>query len=309
MAIAILSSDRDLQPWVTALKAIDPAIDVRLWPEDGPKDEVTFALCWQQPAGSLGEYPSLRCVSSMGAGVDHLLGDPALPAQVPVVRLVDPGLAQGMFEYVCAAAMAYFREFDRYQVLQQQRRWWPYIAPTMKNTTIGVMGLGQLGRYVAEKLAQLGFAVRGWSRSPKSIPEVETYHGAPQLGEFLAPVNILVCLLPLTAETSEVLNRSLFDQLPTGACLINVARGEHLVEADLMAALDQGQLRGACLDVFQQEPLPADHPFWTHEKITVTPHCSSITDPRAVAPQVMENYRRMRQGQPLINQVSRDKGY
>ncbi len=309
MAIAIICPSRDTGPWVAAIKEIDPDLEVLVWPDDSPRENVTFALCWQQPQSVLSEYPNLRCLSSMGAGVDHLISDAALPPRLPIVRLVDPLLAQSMFEYVCAAVMYYFREFDGYQAQQRQRRWHQTASKPAVATTVGVMGLGQLGGFVAGRLSGLGFNVVGWSRSAKSIDGVETYAGEAQQGEFLSRAEILVCLLPLTPETAGILNRDLFGQLPQGACLVNVARGEHLVEGDLLAALGEGHLRGACLDVFQQEPLPQDHPFWVHEKIMVTPHCSSITEPRSVAPQVVENYRRSQQGQPLLNQVSTERGY
>lgn len=309
MAIIIVCTDKAPEPWTVALKEIDLSLDIQVWPHENRKADVDFALCWKHPEGVLRDYPSLRCVSSMGAGVERLLCDPFLPKHLPVVRLVDPLLAQSMFEYICAAVMYYFRELDIYQTQQRRSHWHQHPPKSIAKTTIGIMGLGKLGGYSAKKLSKMGFNVVGWSRSHKAITGVEAYVGKKQLGQFLSQTDILICLLPLTDQTFEILNRELFNQLPQGSYLINVARGEHLVEEDLIAALNEGQLRGACLDVFKKEPLPQEHPFWTHRKIIVTPHCSSITNPKSVAPQIVQNYRRMQNGEPLLNQVSVLQGY
>jgi len=205
--------------------------------------------------------------------------------------------------------MHYFRDFDRYKIQQQKNIWQQLPPKSMAQTTIGIMGLGKLGEYAATKLSAMGFHVVGWSRSKKVINGVTSYAGDEQLGEFLAQASTLVCLLPLTSATRGILNTELFNQLPHGACLVNVARGEHLIEEDLLSSLDSGQLRSACLDVFREEPLPPTHPFWQHPQIQLTPHCSSITDPVSVAPQVLENYQRMKNSLPLINQVDPFRGY
>ncbi|MFT4928085.1 MAG: glyoxylate/hydroxypyruvate reductase A [Phenylobacterium sp.] len=309
MAISIICTGRDLQPWIAALKACDADLDVRVWPDDGDRCEVEFALCWKHPPGALLNYPNLRCISSMGAGIDHLFNDPDLPQHLPVVRLVDPQLAQSMFDYVCAAVMGYFRDFDVYRAQQQRTEWLVQVAKSTSDTTIGIMGLGKLGGYVAEQFCAMGFNVVGWSRSAKSLDGVTTYAGDQQLDVFLSQSDILICLLPLTPQTQDILNLELFRKLPKGASLVNVARGEHLVEQDLIKALDIGYLRGACLDVFRQEPLPLEHPFWQRQDIIITPHCSSITHPASVAPQIVENYRLLKNNQPLLNQVVMQRGY
>ncbi len=309
MSISIICTDKDPAPWVMALQEYDPSLDIQVWPNERSKADVEFALCWKHPEGVLGDYPHLRCVSSMGAGIDHLLTDGSFPRHLPVVRLVDPLLAQAMFEYICTAVMYYFREFDVYQGQQRQSRWQQHVSKPMARTTVGIMGLGKLGGYAAERLAGMGFHVTGWARSKKSIANVETYAGGQELDQFLAQVDILVCLLPLTKETSGILDGKLFARMPRGSCLINVARGENLEEDDLLKALDDGLLRGACLDVVREEPLPVNHPFWRHEKILLTPHCSSITDPRSVASQIVQNYRLMQSGKPLLNMVDILRGY
>lgn len=309
MTLSIICTNKDAQPWVTALQALDPSLDVQVAPDEADKTNVEFALCWNHPEGALQTYPNLRCICSMGAGIDHLLNDTQFPKDIPVARIVDPLLAQSMFEYILTAVMHYFRDFDIYKTQQQKKSWQQQPPKSISQTTVGIMGLGELGQYTASKLAGMGFRVLGWSRTEKNIEGVSCYFGRAGLDKFLAQSQTLVCLLPLTGETRGILNSQHFQQLPTGACLVNVARGEHLVEEDVLEALDSGQLRGACLDVFKEEPLPQTHAFWQHPKIMLTPHCSSITDPASVAPQVLENYRRMKNNQPLINQVDLSRGY
>ncbi|WP_204141513.1 glyoxylate/hydroxypyruvate reductase A [Halomicronema sp. CCY15110] len=310
MTLLIVSPHRsDLSRWQQALQTCAPDLDIAVWPQVTVPEDITFALAWQQPAGIWQQFPNLRCVSSFGAGVDHLLQDVDLPTDTPIVRLVDPLLAQSMFEYIAAAVMGILRDFDVYETQQMGGLWQSHTPTLSQHCTVGIMGLGQLGTYTAQKLVKLGFNVVGWARSPKQIEGVTAYSGDAQLPQFLQQTQILVCLLPLTAQTRDILNLDLLAQLPRPAYLINVARGAHLVEADLLAALDAGYLRGACLDVFRQEPLPPTHPFWAHPKIRVTPHSSSITNPESVAPQIVENYRRSQTGAPLLNQVSRSRGY
>lgn len=310
MAISIICMDKEVQPWLKAFAEQAPELDVRVWPDDGDRAEVTFALCWKHPQGVLRQYPNLKCISSMGAGIDHLLNDTDFPGGVPVVRLVDPNLASAMFEYVNAAVMYFQRAFDVYRIRQQQALWQQNQPKSNGQTTIGIMGLGQLGSHVGAQLADLGFHVVGWSRAGKSVKGIEGYAGDEGLTAFLAQSEILVCLLPLTEQTRGILNAELFSQLPKGACVINVARGEHLVEQDLIQGLDNKQLRGACLDVFSQEPLPQDHPFWQRQDVIVTPHCSSITLPSSVVEQIVENYLAVtQQDRVLVNQVDIQRGY
>ena len=308
MTLSIVCPGRDPEPWRLALKQVDRSLDVQIWPNERAKEDVEFALCWDQPEGVLRDYTQLKCICSMGAGVDHLLKDHSLPHNIPVVRIVGPSLAASMFEYIRAAALYFQRDLDVYNRQQALMYWQAHPHNLVAGTTVGVMGLGKLGDYVATRLKEAGFNVLGWSREPKLIDGVITYT-EQRLHEFVSEVNILVCLLPLTRQTRGILSASLFSRLPAGACLINVARGEHLVETDLLAALDSGQLRGACLDVFAQEPLPQDHPFWHHEKVLVTPHCASVTDPEAVAAQIVQNYRLMHSGGALMNEVNVDRGY
>ncbi len=298
----------DTENWHQALKNVDASVDVQIWPNENSKDDIELALCWDYPDGELRNYPNLKCICSMGAGVDHLFKDVLLPAGIPLVRISAPSLTQSMYEYLPAVTTYYLREFDVFQKQQEAQNWEPHENQLMSETTVGLMGLGVLGEYAAEKLSLMGFDVIGWSRSKKDIEGVLSFQ-EDQLDEFIGKSNILICLLPLTEKTRGILNAGLFEKLPSGACLINVARGEHLVEDDLLAALQSGHLRGACLDVFSIEPLPQDHLFWKNKNIIITPHCSSATHPDSVAPQIIRNYRLMQDAKPLINVVDVNRGY
>ena len=309
MALMIIAPDTKVTSWVKHLDRLAPGIDIRIWPDTGNADEIEFALSWNHPPGELKKYRNLKCIASLGAGVDHLMADPELPAGVPITRVVDHSMAQSMSEYVVLAVLNHCRQFDIYRTDQSQKKWQPRIPLLVAQMRIGIMGLGQLGQDAADKLSALGFPVCGWSRTPKNIEGVACLAGEDAFDEFLSQTRILICMLPLTPSTKGILNRNTFDRLPSGAYVINVARGAHLVEEDLLAALDAGQLSGACLDVFATEPLPSDHPFWNHPKITVTPHISSITFSREVAPQIIDNYRRSQSGQPLLNIVDTERGY
>ena len=309
MTISVICTNKDPQPFVLAIKAIVPELDVRVWPDDGDKSDVTMALCWQHPAGVLSDYPNLRLICSLGAGVDHLFADTCLPKVIPVVRLVDDSLATQMCEYVLTAITSHIRKYDLLAEQQRAKQWQQHRAKSFSQVKVGVMGLGELGGCVAAFLAKVGFDVAGWSRSEKSIDGALCYAGAEQLANFLNYTEVLVNLLPLTPVTADILNADLFAQLPTGAYVINVGRGGHLVDDELIAAIDNGQLSGACLDVFRQEPLAKSHRFWSHPLIKVTPHCSSLTAPESVAGQIVENYQRSIAGKKLLNLVDVDRGY
>ncbi len=309
MALLIIAPDIKPTSWIKYLDALEPGIDIRVWPEVGNSSEIEFALCWNHPPGELIKYKNLTCIASLGAGVDHLTRDPDLPDGVPVTRVVENSMAQSMSEYVVLSALNYCRQFDAYRSDQHQSLWHPRRPRLAEDTHIGIMGLGQLGSDAAKKLSHLGFTVSGWSRTPKNINGVQCFAGEDGFVDFLSRSQILICLLPLTPSTKGILKRKTFDQLPKGAYVINVARGQHLVENDLVEALDSGRLAGACLDVFDVEPLPKNHPFWSHPKIKITPHISSITFPKAVAPQIIENYRRAKTGRPLLNVVDLKRGY
>ncbi|MFQ6024595.1 MAG: 2-hydroxyacid dehydrogenase, partial [Acidiferrobacterales bacterium] len=280
-----------------------PELEVRVWPDRGNPEEIEYALVWQPLHDALSNLPNLKVIFSLGAGVDHLLKETGLPEGVPIVRMVDPGLSEGMREYVLFHVLRYHRHMLEYEIQQRECRWQELPQTRPGDRRIGIMGLGVLGAEVAQKLTALGFAVAGWSRTAKMIDGVDSFHGRDQLDQFLEHTDILVCLLPLTSETEGILNRRTFAALPGGAYVINVARGRHLIEEHLLEALDSEHIAGATLDVFRTEPLPRDHPFWRHPKVTVTPHIASITSPDTGAIPVVENIRRHQKGEPLTNVV------
>ena len=309
MTLLIIAPTMPLDAWTRYLLQADPEMSLRVWPDCGDPQDVAVVAVWKHPPGSLSPFPNLKCIASLGVGVDHIFSDSELPPDIPITRVVDRSMAQSMSEYVILAVLSYCRQFDRYYRDQHNRRWSPQVPMITREVTVGIMGLGQLGLDAATKLQQMGFGVRGWSRTPHTHQEIQTFAGPSQLDAFLSRCDILVCLLPLTPDTRGILRRSTFDRLPQGAYVINVARGAHLIEADLLDALDDGRVSGACLDVFDTEPLPAEHPFWPHPRILITPHISSLTHPRDVAPQIASNYRRILQGQPPVNCIDRNRGY
>ena len=308
MSILLISRSRNMEPYRDALLALDSNLDIDIWPDVKSKERVSFAVAWRQPKNQFSIYPNLKVVSSLGAGADHLLKDSSIPQHVALTRVVAPTLTDQMCDYVLLSVLAMIRNFHDYNKQQVWADWKPHTSFKKEDLMVGVMGLGNIGRKVAERLAENGFNVSGWSNSKKTIPNVVTY-SKEQLDPFLATTNILVCLLPLTKETNEILNLSLFKKLSKPGFLLNAARGSHLVEEDLIYALDMGHLNHATLDVFQKEPLPESHPFWGRDNITITPHIASVTEPDEVAELILENYKRMRSNIELLNRVDRYKGY
>ncbi len=309
MALVIIRQDGKIDFWKEALKAESPELKVYSYLEDHPKDKIEMALVWKHPEGSLGEYPNLKLIASNGAGVDFIFEDPDVPKGIPITRIVDTKLAEDMSEHVLAVILSHLKNLDIYKLQQTQSLWKPINYHRISDFTVGIMGMGELGGVLAKDLVRFGFEVQGWANSHKSIQNVKTFAGDEELIGFLSSSEILVCLLPLTDKTTGILNTSLFKKLPKNAFVINVARGGHLVDNDLIEMLDNGHLSGAGLDVYHQEPLPTSHPFWHHEKIHMTPHYASVSEPKFVVPQILENYKRMQAGDPLMNEISRDKGY
>ena len=309
MAMLFQSKVDDPEAWRRALVKLMPDLDFRTWPEVGNRDEIDVALVWRPPPGELKRYPNLKAILSLGAGVDYFLNHADLPQGVPLARLVDPKLTQAMSEYVLFAVLRHHRHIDEFERLQQQRRWRTELPPETESRRVGVMGLGVLGRDAAARLASLGFRAAGWSRTPKQIDAIECFHGPDGLTPFLNRTEILVCLLPLTAATDGIIDARTLAALPEGAYVVNPARGHHVVDEDLLAALDRGHIGGATLDVFRDEPLPQDHPYWRHPKVLVTPHVASAGNPSSATPRVVDNIRRARAGAPLLDQVDLATGY
>ncbi|SMD44677.1 glyoxylate/hydroxypyruvate reductase A [Aquiflexum balticum DSM 16537] len=306
MGIAIISPGREVKKWKENFYVLDKSIRVQVYPEISDKEAVEAVLLWQHPKGILNQFPNLKLICSMGAGVDHILSDQSIPSHIPIVRIVDEKLTYSMTNYALMGILNYHRQIFRYQ-LNQKKKIWDMSNPEI-DIHVGVMGVGALGGDLVDKLLYMGIPVSGYGNSPKSGLNFPYYFG-DQLNDFLAQVNVIVCMLPLTPQTENILNISLFENCNKGTYLINVARGRHLVEEDLLEALDKGYLSGALLDVYRKEPLPKDHPFWERNEITITPHIASVTNPDAAAPQIIDNYKRLKNSQPLINQINLTLGY
>ena len=309
MAIVLMFKSQDFATWRGLCAEHLPGVELRNWPDVGDAGEIDVALAWKASEGALKTLPNLRLVYSLGQGVDHLFLHGDLPAGVQVCRLVDDSMQRQMTAYVVGAALRHLCRMEGYAALQAEHRWQPLEPYDPGETRIGVLGLGALGGDVARKLVTFGFQVSGWSRTAKDIAGVDGYAGHAALADFLGPCDVVCCLLPLTGDTRGILDAAAFSAMKPGAYLINSARGGHVVEDDLLAALASGHIAGATLDVFQTEPLPDASPFWDHPKVVVTPHSSSVTLARSCIDQIAENYRRLQDGRPLINTVDPAAGY
>ncbi len=304
----------DRAAWMARLATHIPGMPIVALGDAYDPAAILYVASWKHPAGALDGLPNLRAILSLGAGVDHLLADPALP-DVPLVRVIDPDLTHHMSEYVVMHCLMHLRQTRRYEAQQRARVWDDDRGqPAARQVRVGVMGLGTLGRDAAAKLAALGFDVAGWSRRPQPGAPVPAYAGAEGLEAFLARTDILVCLLPLTPDTRGLLDHALFRRLARdgrlgGPVLINAARGGLQVEADILAALEDGTLQAATLDVFETEPLPADSPLWTHPRVTVTPHNAAMSEPEAVAAFLARQIARIEAGETPEGLVSRADGY
>ena len=307
--ISFCCTDTKPEPWLSGLRAAIPRALVDVWQPGAPLAE--YAVVWSPPQAFVDEQTRLKAMFNIGAGVDGLL-KLQLPPDLAVVRLDDAGMSAQMAEYVCHALIRHFREFDGYEADVAEGKW-SYRKPRARaDYPVGILGLGVLGQRVAKAVAQFDFPVRGWSRTPHHIPGVTTFAGESEFNDFLASTRVLVNLLPLTPQTENILRRDTLQRLMPGAYLINVARGAHLVEEDLLALLDMGHLAGATLDVFRTEPLPAGHPFWNHRRITVTPHTSARTLRDDSIAQIAAKIERLRAGESpraLPGYVDPARGY
>ena len=306
MKIYFCCTDFKAEPWLAALRTALPQAEIEVWAPGAPPGD--YAVVWAPPQAFLDEQPRLKALFNLGAGVDALTQLKVAPA-TQLVRLDDAGMSVQMAEYVVHALIRHFREFDLYEQDVAQGKW-SFRRPRLRQDfPVGIMGLGVLGQRVARAVQAFEFPVLGWSRSAKDVPGVRCHAGAEQLSDFLAETRVLVCLLPLTAETEGILNRQTLAQLRPGGYLINVARGAHLVEEDLIPLLDNGHLAGATLDVFCQEPLPAGHPFWRHPKIAVTPHTAARTLRDESVAQIAAKITRLEHGESIAGIVDPMKGY
>jgi glyoxylate/hydroxypyruvate reductase A len=309
MAILFKSGPVSTARWKPFLTTAWPGRDLRFWPEIGDKTEIDYALVWLPEPGLLASLPNLKLIISLGAGVDHILRDPELPPNVPILRLVDPHMTLAMSEYIVFQVLRLHRQDITYHLQQAAAEWREHAQKNAAERTVGILGFGQLGQDAGKKLATLGFDVAGWSRSGRAVPGFTTYGGTDGLDALLARSEILVSLLPMTPETEGILDAGRFARLPRGAGLINAGRGRHLVEDDLLAALDSGQIGAAVLDVFREEPLPPAHPFWRHPRIVVTPHVAAETHPPTAAAVIAQAIEDLEAGRPVANLIDRQRGY
>lgn len=303
-----LGDPQEEQHWIDLLTGLLPDFEIARMNPEG-EEGVGYAVTWSPPAGALARHPDLKAIQSVGAGVEHILRDPDLPKHLPILRLTSPDTTQRLREYVALHVLAHHRELMLTSERQIRKDWQLIVTPVAARRRVGVMGLGQIGAACAQTVAALGFDTAGWSRTPRDLPGVATYHGPEGLDAFLARTDILVCLLPLTPETQDILDAPLFARLPKGAAIVNAGRGGQLVEADLIAALDAGHLSGATLDVFRTEPLPQDHPFWSHPRIRVTPHIASYIDPETGASVVAQNIRAFDRDGVAAQAADAQRGY
>ena len=299
------------QKWLTVIRQHFPDLDAHVFDPQaaGPQADVRAAIVWKPPAALFARYRALDLIFNMGAGVDAILRQPDIPEAARIIRLEDAGLANPMTEYVVHYLSGITRNFGVYEQHRQSRLWQGAEQTPVQNCTVGVMGLGVIGARIAQALGALDYPVQGWSRSPKALPGIKSFHGEAQFAAFLASSQFLINVLPLTDQTRDILNRDSLGHLPEGAVLMNIGRGEHLVEADLISLLDKGHISRAVLDVARQEPLPADHPFWTHPAITLTPHISGPTNHYLAIGQIRDKLQDALQGKPISGEVARDSGY
>nr|WP_315397294.1 glyoxylate/hydroxypyruvate reductase A [uncultured Duganella sp.] len=310
MRILLHRADGKTEPWIKDFSKFLPGAEFEIWHAGEASQPCDYAVVWSPPEAMLPELAQVKAIFNTGAGVDALLrfGD-AIPRTVPIIRLGDAGMAAQMAEYVTYAVLRYFRRFDEYEAQARAGLWAPLPQHPRGDFAIGVLGMGVLGTRVLEALAPFGFPLRGWSRGEKHMPGVQCYHGAEGLDTFLRGSRVLVCMLPLTPETSNLIDRTNMGKLPAGAYIINVARGAHIAEPDLLSLIKSGHIAAATLDVFRNEPLPAQHPFWQEPRITITPHISALTLRRESVQQIAEKIRKLEKGEPVADIVDRNQGY
>lgn len=308
MSILLVCQHRESKSWYNAFKEKNPDLNIQVYPEVDDPEKVEFAISWRHPEGIYKDYPNLKVIASMGAGVHHVLKDKTIPEHVEITRIVDENLTRDMSDFALLNTLFHIRDYNFYIGKQREKKWETKAYQQPQKTKVGILGLGVLGRAVAEKLYKNDFQVSGWSKSKKESDAFDSYT-ADQFDDFAAELDIIICLLPLTEDTEGILNYKNLKKLPRSAKLINLARGQHLVDDDLIQLLDEEHLESAILDVFQEEPLPKESQFWSHPKVLVTPHVASMTDPQSVVDQIYKNIQNVKSGEELINLVDRSKKY
>jgi glyoxylate/hydroxypyruvate reductase len=308
MPTALFSSEyQNYDEWYPALMRHMPELDVKRWPDASDPKDVDVLLVWSPPPEAL-QFPNLKLVQCLGAGVDHLVDLP-IPAHVPLARLIDKSQVEGFVEYVVGAVLSHHRDFHRFRESQMLREWKKRPRMLAAERNVGIMGLGEMGSPCATRLASFGFAVRGWSRTPKSLPGVQCFSGDDEMDVFLKGLDIVVCVLPLTGKTGNILRNALFEKLAPGAFVINVGRGGHCNDRDLCDAISSGRLGGALLDVTSVEPLPADHSLWHQRGIEITPHIATSQSALSAAAAAVENIKRVRAGLEPFGLVDKSRRY
>lgn len=308
MSILLVCQHRDSKPWYKAFKEKNPDLDIQVYPEVENPDDVEFAISWRHPEGVYEAYPNLKVIASMGAGVHHVLKDQSIPDHVNITRIVDENLTRDMADFALLNTLFHIRNYNFHIAQQKEKNWKIRAYQQPQETKVGVLGMGVLGQAVAEKLNRNDFQVLGWSKSRKENKAFKSFT-ENEFDLFMSQLDILICLLPLTEDTKGILNYENLKKLPQGAKLINLARGPHVVDEDLIQLLDQEHLSSAVLDVFDEEPLSENSSFWSHPKVLVTPHVASMTDPQSVVNQIYENIENVKNGKDLKNQVDRSKKY
>jgi len=308
--IVIICSQEDLiEDWKKALTESAPNVTVEIYPNDTDREKTKFVLAFRAPEDAFQNYPNLKVVASMSAGINHITTNHKLPKNVIVTKANDPMHRGDIADFVLTLTLSYMRRLPIYFQQQEQAIWESHAYQRPEETTIGIMGIGSIGQTVGKLMLKNNFKVTGWSRSEKHIDHIKTFHGENQRIDFLKTADILICTLPLTNETEGILNTGVFNKLSKGAYLINIGRGQQIVEEDLMKAINNGQLAGAALDVFSEEPLPKDHPFWKNEKIMITPHTAGNVHPESAVKKIVHNYKAMKNGEDLVDVVNVERGY
>ena len=312
MSILLASTDfwEDMEVWSSALQEAMPEMDVKVYPDEGDIDDIEYAVVWKHPRGILNQYPNLKAILSLGAGVDHVISDPELPEGLPIVRLVDKKLTHEMFLHSLHWVLHFHSDQYLYRIQQQSREWIQQSSVQSEDRTIGIMGLGNIGKSIGDSLVNLDFNVVGWGARPKnSLGEINYYYGQEQLAVFLRQSDILINVLPLSENTKNILTKNELKLLPEGSFIINIGRGGIINESDLLSALDSGHITAAALDVFAQEPLPENNSLWTHPSVYVTPHIAGQSNPGSAAKTIAENIRLIETGEDPYPIYSLNSGY
>jgi glyoxylate/hydroxypyruvate reductase A len=309
MSILIIFENKNPQLWADRLKEKLPKSKVEIYPYVKDNMDVEFVVCWKPKINLLSQYPKLKVIQSVGASVDHIVNSQTNFEKTIITRIVDPQLSNDMWEFLLALVLSQLKNIPLYGKQQEAKVWKQKNYRNIKDTTISILGLGKIGSFVAERFADMGFTVQGWSASLKDIPKVKCFAGKHEFDLCVQDANFLINILPLTKETEGILNKQTLTLLPAGSFLINVGRGEHINETDLIELLDETHLSGALLDVFPEEPLPDNHLFWNRQDVQITPHIASLTHVESAIDQVVDNYLCFKNGENLKNVVSLQKGY